>query len=381
MKPAYTRHVSDYSISAHETFTAATAAGRMPSHSYIGYVTDIPSEEDKKNLINSVISAIGNLGYELQSSQDMFYDEDLFDDISEYTVFYQRVVVFARPQDDHYIGLEIFEKKKETCLIVLADKDDCVQPIKSLIENFRKNTPKPKKEKTFYTIGQSNHGFQLEELTIKSEIDPDVINTNYEDSFVDVDATMQQLILEDKRGLVLFHGDPGTGKTTYIKKLINSGYDRKVVYIPPHLANSIADPGFVSFVREELSNSVLVIEDAEDILRSREGNGQATAVSNLLNITDGILGEAYNVLIVCTFNSEESFIDKALLRKGRLKLKYEFKRLPYEKAEKLAVKIHGEDVVLDYRKEGYTVSDIYNLDYEPIKQPEKPKPSFGFAPV
>ena len=193
----------------------------MPAHSYIGYVTDIPSEDAKKSLIDSVIEEVIGLGYTVVNNQDMFYDEDLFEDISEYTVFYQRIVLFHR--DDHFLALEISEKKKETCLILLASVDDTFKPVKELIEAFRKNTPKPKKEKTFYTIGQSNHGFQLEELTIKSEIDPDVIYTNCEDSFVDVDATMQQLILEDKRGLVLFHGDPGTGKTTYIKKLINSG--------------------------------------------------------------------------------------------------------------------------------------------------------------
>jgi predicted AAA+ superfamily ATPase len=352
----------------------------MPAHSYIGYVTDIASEDAKKSLIDAVIDKLESLGYMEHSSQDMFYDEDLFEEVSDYTVYYQRVILF-RDNRGFYLTLEIFEKKKETCLIVLAGSDETFKPLKELVEDFRKNTPKPKKEKTFYTIGQSSHGFQLEELTIKSEIDPDVIQTNYEDDFAGVHQSMESLILEDKRGLVLFHGSPGTGKTTYIKKLINAGYDRKVVYIPPHLANSIADPGFVSFVREELSNSVLVIEDAEDILRAREGNNQATAVSNLLNITDGILGEAYNVLIVCTFNSEESFIDAALLRKGRLKLKYEFKRLPYEKAYALAKKIHGDSVYVEFRKDGYSVAEIYNLDYEPTIQQEKPKVSFGFAPT
>lgn len=375
MTPAYTRHVSDYSISAHETF--CTVTGDMPKHSYIGYIVDIPSPESKNALLESIVSKIQEHGYSDVATRDMFYDETLFDQVSEYTVYYQKVSLMKAA--DKHLALEIFEKKKETCVIILSDSPDTFEDVKGIIENFRKNTPKPKKEKTFYTIGQSSHGFQLEELTIKSEIDPDVIATNYEDDFPSVNATMEELITTDKRGLVLFHGDPGTGKTTYIKKLINSGYDRKVVYIPPHLANSIADPSFVSFVREELSNSVLVIEDAEDILRSREGNGQATAVSNLLNITDGILGEAYNVLIVCTFNSEESFIDKALVRKGRLKLKYEFKRLPYAKALVLAKKIHGDDVVLDVKKEGYSVADIYNLDYEPLKQPERPKVSFGFS--
>ena len=71
-------------------------------------------------------------------------------------------------------------------------------------------------------------------------------------------------------------------------------------------------------------DSVLIIEDAEKVVRNRNGNGNETAVSNLLNLSDGILGDCLKTQIVATFNTERQLIDKALLRKGRLIAEYKF---------------------------------------------------------
>ena len=81
-------------------------------------------------------------------------------------------------------------------------------------------------------------------------------------------------------------------------------------------------------------NSVLVIKDAEPLLVSRDEEG-SSSLPGLLNLTDGLLGEGLNIQIICTFNTEISRIDKALLRKGRLKIAYEFKALSKEKTEYL----------------------------------------------
>ena len=80
------------------------------------------------------------------------------------------------------------------------------------------------------------------------------------------------------------------------------------------------------------------IEDAENIVVDREKDGNSP-VSALLNISDGLLADSLNVQIICSFNTDISKIDGALMRKGRLIAKYEFKELEIEKAQKLSNKL------------------------------------------
>lgn len=368
----YTRHVSDYSISAHEIFTAMQEGKEpfvqsIPDHSYIAYVDNL-TNETRPQVIQQIIDAAIAQSGEVLHRKRMAFDEGK--DVSDYTVFMQDVVVFK----DSVI--EIYEKLKQICAIVISKNEAVTGAIKTLVEEIRGAYVPPKEERTFYMIGQNRNGYELQKLEINSQLDPEVIQTNYVDEFSEISQKMIKLIEDDKRGLVLFHGLPGTGKTTYIKYLVNGGYDRKVVYVPPHLANVLGNPDFVTFVREQLSDSVLIIEDGEEILRDREAQ-TSPAVSNLLNISDGIMGDALNILIVCTFNCNVEFIDKALLRPGRLKLKYEFGKLTYQKANALAKKLYGETVELP--KQAYTVAEVYNhgetLDYSPKKE----KPAMGFV--
>ena len=193
-------------------------------------------------------------------------------------------------------------------------------------------------------------GFSLSPIKINCpEIDFEI---NYNEDFKEIHNTIiERLSIENSKGLVLLHGLAGTGKTTYIRYLINV-LKKKVIYIPPNLANSISDPGLIDFFLKN-SNSILVIEDAENILMKRVNNS-AQAVSNILNLSDGLLSDCANIQILATFNTDVLNIDEALLRKGRLIAKYEFTKLEESRTlklgKKLGIKIEGEN----------TLSDIYN---------------------
>ena len=76
------------------------------------------------------------------------------------------------------------------------------------------------------------------------------------------------------------------------------------------------------------------MEDCEKALTSRD-KVYNPVMSTLLNLTDGIIADVLGIKLICTFNTNLNNIDKALLRKGRLSLKYEFKKLNAEKASKL----------------------------------------------
>lgn len=159
---------------------------------------------------------------------------------------------------------------------------------------------------------------------------------------------------EKSAGLFLFHGAPGTGKSTYIQHLI-ARQKRKVLFFTPQLAAQLDGPNFTELLLDN-ENAIVVIEDAEALLVSRDQTRSST-LSMLLNLTDGILGNSLGILFICTFNTEISRLDEALLRKGRLKGSYEFRPLETSKSQALLQKLHGPDA----RAEGpMTLADIYN---------------------
>jgi SpoVK/Ycf46/Vps4 family AAA+-type ATPase len=125
----------------------------------------------------------------------------------------------------------------------------------------------------------------------------------------------------------------GTGKTTYLRYLVGK-IKKRVLFVPPDMAANIVNPDLVKLLIEN-PNCVLIIEDAENIIMQRQP-GSDSAVSNLLNISDGLLSDFLNVQIICTFNSSLSVVDSALLRKGRLIAKYEFGKLSVAKAQRLS---------------------------------------------
>ena len=163
------------------------------------------------------------------------------------------------------------------------------------------------------------------------------ITDNYNDDFLPIHEIITKRLNKKKdKGLVLLHGKPGTGKTSYIRYLI-SQVKKEVIFLPPNMAASITDPGLMNVLIDN-PNSVFVIEDAENILIDRNRNG-SSSVSALLNLADGLLSDCLNIQIICSFNTDLSRVDSALMRKGRLIAKYEFKELETHKAQALSDKL------------------------------------------
>lgn len=233
----------------------------------------------------------------------------------------------------------IFELKEK--MIVYLGYDDVFiyhlntqfGKVNSMINEF-KNYKAECKEEDFEMniITISNNSLELKTINITpTELDVDLY---YNDDFKVVDATIKERLANEKdKGIVLLHGLPGTGKTTYLRHLIGS-LKKKVMFVSPSVASNLMNPEFMDLLIDN-PNSVLVIEDAENIIMDRRFSSQSS-VSNLLNISDGLLSDCLNVQIICTLNSELSFVDSALMRKGRLIAKYEFGKLDIAKANKLS---------------------------------------------
>jgi hypothetical protein len=137
------------------------------------------------------------------------------------------------------------------------------------------------------------------------------------------------------------------------------------------MATAITNPDLIPILIKN-PNSIFVIEDAENIIMDREKNGHSP-VSALLNISDGLLADCLNIQVICSFNTDISKVDSALLRKGRLIAKYEFKELEVQKAQSLSIKL-GFDTTVNCPM---TLTAIYNQEEKDFQQTKR-KVSIGF---
>lgn len=237
-------------------------------------------------------------------------------------------------------------------------------------ELFKLLKKKPKRENNISLIVQTRHGYDTQTFDLpKQQLDLDY---NYGSSFIPIhDKILKTLNQKKGKGLVLLHGEPGTGKTHYLKYLASKIKDKKVMFVPPYLVDFITSPEMTPFLIEN-SDSILFIEDAERVITDRDANG-ANGVSNILNLTDGILGDILNIQIVATFNMDRKKIDTALLRKGRLIAEHKFDKLSTDDANKLIKHLKMDHVVT----ENMTLTEIYNLQEVEYKS-EEPKRKIGF---
>ncbi len=193
------------------------------------------------------------------------------------------------------------------------------------------------REPRVYLLGFSDGDFHLTPFEIKApEVD---IALTYGEDFLPVnERILSRLSQKKSKGLVILYGPPGTGKTTYLRYLIGrlAEETKKIVYLPPDVAKELASPSFLPFLTHH-PDSILIIEDAENIVRERSGQSHQ-AVANLLNLSDGILSDCLSIQVVCSFNSDLTRVDPALMRKGRLIAKHYFDKIPVERAKKIVEK-------------------------------------------
>ena len=233
----------------------------------------------------------------------------------------------------------------------------------------------------FYMITHDGQSLDLLEFEInKNKFAGFDLELQYNEDFKEVAAHIEGTLSkkDGTTGIALLHGCPGSGKTTYLRYLI-SILQKRIIYMPPDMANQLGTPAFFNFIRQ-YPNSILIIEDGENILKKRmDGEGTAPAISNLLNMGDGIMGDALNIQVLCTFNADIAEVDEALLRPGRLIANHYFGALTEDKTKALVQHLYGEEA--EPKKEQMTVAEIYKMNEVHVSgEPPKKKNRIGFLP-
>ena len=148
-------------------------------------------------------------------------------------------------------------------------------------------------------------------------------------------------VRKNPSGVTILHGPPGTGKTSFLRALMNRLLGQSVFYyVPTSEAEMLSSPRFVNFWvsqtrRQKGKTKIAILEDAEELLLPRD-SGSREKVSNLLNISDGLLGDHLKLHVVATTNIPLGNLDPAVVRPGRLIGAREFRRLTADEARRLA---------------------------------------------
>ena len=209
-----------------------------------------------------------------------------------------------------------------------------------------------------------DRSFRTTSLKVRKQ-DCDV-KMNYNDDLPD--EKIFNWINSNESGLMVLHGEPGTGKTSYIRDLVYRTKNR-FMFFDKSLFQHMTDASLIEMLLEH-RNSIIVLEDCEDLLTDRTGFG--SCMTTILNLTDGILGDSLRFKFICTFNANIVDIDPAILRKGRMRLKYEFKKLTAEKAVAL-----GKKLGVNVPEKEMPLCEVYNYTEENGHE-NKEKAKVGF---
>ena len=168
---------------------------------------------------------------------------------------------------------------------------------------------------------------------------------------VDLDDYFDRYLASEENILLLV-GDPGTGKTTFIKNLL---IKKKLNAIITYDEKLMKDDGFfLEFITGD--KDVLIIEDADTLIYDREKDDNSI-MSKILNVSDGIIKNVEKKIIFSTNITDINRIDSALMRPGRCFDTLDFRKLSFDEATAI-LKILNRDKVLDPDKRFFTLAEV-----------------------
>lgn len=220
----------------------------------------------------------------------------------------------------------------------------------------------------------------------------ETIKNNYEaETFKQLEFLLEDYKASMNGQLLIMSGAPGTGKSYYLRSLLHAWRDwctADYVLDPEnlfgHSQGYLADVVLRDSYDEEFEETgdqsgkwkLLILEDSGELLVPDAKDRVGAALSRLLNLVDGLIGQGLRVLVLITTNEEFDRLHSAIARDGRCGAAIQFNSLPREQAEKW---MNGSAPKLPAGKEKFTLAELYALTKgTTVKKLEKETAKFGF---
>lgn len=220
---------------------------------------------------------------------------------------------------------------------------------------------------------------EKEEFSFSEVLQPETYTQAY--PFIENLEQFIQMYLESQATILFFYGDPGTGKTHLIKKIIYENIKKtgkhKAYYAPEKTA-AISPSIYFSFLRDTESN-LLILEDLDNFLYAREEGNDFMSI--LLNTSDGLIKNQQKKVIITSnlSNLNDKRIDQALIRPGRCFSSVKFRKLSYEESCAF-LQAKTKTDLLPLKEKSYSLAELYsfleqthNIDNKTLIDPETPK--------
>ena len=209
--------------------------------------------------------------------------------------------------------------------------------------------------------GYSSRTTYLHEARIQTE---EELRLHYGSDFLPWKESILSTLAKKCAGIHLLRGDPGTGKTSFIRYLVEMlRTTHRFYFLPSYEYARVGNGTLIEFLHDERDEHrnlqfVVVMEDAEAVLMPRKVD-TGFSVSAMLNLTDGLLGEGLNLQFICTVNCEIAELDPAIVRPGRLRTARDFRLLTHSEAIELA---RHRGLPVPRQRREYSLAEIYNSD-------------------
>jgi hypothetical protein len=138
--------------------------------------------------------------------------------------------------------------------------------------------------------------------------------------------------------ILLVYGPPGTGKTTALRSLARAWKSWCQVDFVVDPERLFANSGYLIEVVMGTHGTdtkpwrLLLLEDCDELVRGGAKQSTGQALSRLLNLTDGLLGQGRNVMVAITTNEDVGRLHPAVTRPGRCLAQIEVAALDHAQA-------------------------------------------------